>query len=401
MILSIPLNTVSFADIIFSLGPWRVKFVKLLDFTLGGLAARVLKGKKEEAEPPGQPDSILIIRPGGIGDAVFLLPILRKIKDTLPSLKVDILCEKRNVQIFSSQAGLYHRLFCYDIFKEFRALRRNHYDIILDTEQWHYLSAITAYFLKGKYCVGFATRPWRAKLFDRKIEYQINAYELENFKALFKFLLGDLSGLQDINLCYTLSEVNRRRIAEIPTPFVSLFIGASITPRRLTEEQCLAIIRFTFEKGYSIALLGGRDVLKAGQEIEREMDTFRRASNLVFEPVEKLNWAGDKRLFNFVGRTSLEETAALISQSKLFVGADSGLMHLACAVGTPVVGIFGPGNAAKWHPKGKDHSVVTENIECSPCTRFGYTVPTCHGSYHCMRAIHLEKIINKISEYLQ
>ena len=91
------------------------------------------------------------------------------------------------------------------------------------------------------------------------------------------------------------------------------------------------------------------------------------------------------------------ESAALIKKSKLFVGPDSGLMHLACAVGTPVIGIFGPGNLKKWEPIGKNHSVITENVECSPCTLFGYTIPTCQGSFHCMRNIKLEKIFSAIN----
>ena len=79
------------------------------------------------------------------------------------------------------------------------------------------------------------------------------------------------------------------------------------------------------------------------------------------------------------------QSATLIQQSSLFIGPDSGLMHLACAVDVPVIAIFGPGNLAKWGPKGEKHKVITENVPCAPCTRFGYTVPTCKGSYHCMK----------------
>jgi len=100
----------------------------------------------------------------------------------------------------------------------------------------------------------------------------------------------------------------------------------------------------------------------------------------------------DNRILNYVGKIPLEKSAALIKQSKLFIGPDSGLMHLACAVGTPVIAIFGPGNLQKWRPLGERHAIITENMECSPCTQFGYTVPTCKKSFQCMRNLNLDKI---------
>lgn len=371
-----PSNSVSFSDIIFSLGSWRIKVIKLLDFTLGGCLAAVLRGKRSASEPPSQPRSMLVIRPGGIGDAVFLLPLLKKIQETRPGLVVDILCEKRNVQVFRSQMHLCRTVFCYDIPTDLRGLRRaGRYDIIVDTEQWHYLSAATAYFLRGQYTTGFATRPLREKFFDRPIAYKANAYELENFKALFAFLLGDCQDFQDIRLSYSvrpsLLSWAEEKVSSDKT--AALFIGASITPRRLTKGQCVESIRSLFSKGYSVVLLGGGDVVGAGREVEEEIK--------------------DPRLLNFVGQASLEETAALIQRARVFIGPDSGIMHLACAVGTPVIAIFGPGNLPKWGPKGERDRVVTLNVACSPCTRFGYTVPTCHGTYKCMREIQSGDII--------
>ncbi len=353
-----------------------------MDFILGSLLAKMVKAKDFKSAPRLEHlQSILVIRPGGIGDAVFLLPLLKRLKENYPSLVVDILCERRNQQIFISQKSLFREIFIYDRWASFRGVWKHRYDVIIDTEQWHYLSALAAYFLKSSFTVGFNTRPLRKKLFNQPVSYGLNAYELENFKALFKFILGECKDIEDINLCYTVSEESIRWAQEkIPQNTVSLFIGASITPRRFTNAQALEIIRFLFTKGVSVALLGGKDVLAPAQEIERQIK--------------------DERLISFVGKINLEQTAALIKQSKQFIGTDSGIMHLACVVGTPVIAVFGPGNLAKWHPKGDSHAVVTENVACSPCTRFGYTVPTCGGSYHCMRGIEIEKIDGRLQNYL-
>lgn len=62
---------------------------------------------------------------------------------------------------------------------------------------------------------------------------------------------------------------------------------------------------------------------------------------------------------DLVGRFSLPEIAAFLSRASLFVGNDSGLMHLAAAAGTPTLGLFGPTNAMEYGPAGRRRSVVT------------------------------------------
>jgi len=360
-----------------SSGSPKIKFIKSLDYIIGSVMAFLLPPKQSQEYKQEGIDKILIIRPGGIGDAVFLLPIIKHIHAKNPKLIIDILCEKRNAEIFSSQVYLNLNVYKYDDLKELFSVFKNQYDAVIDTEQWHYLSAITAYFLKPKISSGFATRERRTKLYNYRVNYEMNGYELDNLKNLFKFLFPELDAIKDINACYTLPEKSLHW-AQQQSVFrgVSLFLGASIPERRLTEKQSLSLIKDLLAKNMTIILLGGRDVQRDSEAI-----------------VNKVN---SRRLKNFVGRISLVQSAALIKQSQLFIGPDSGLMHLACAVGTPVVAIFGPGNLKKWEPKGKKHSIITENVECSPCTHFGYTIPTCRGSYHCMRNINIDAISQQI-----
>lgn len=68
------------------------------------------------------------------------------------------------------------------------------------------------------------------------------------------------------------------------------------------------------------------------------------------------------------GQLSLKELAALTGQAKLFVGADSAPMHIAAAMGTPVVAIFGPSGDREWGPWGEGHRVVASTTHpCRPC----------------------------------
>jgi len=100
-----------------------------------------------------------------------------------------------------------------------------------------------------------------------------------------------------------------------------------------------------------VALLGGPD--------EAEL-TQRVASFMRYEAID------------LGGKTSIPVLAALLRRCRLFVGNDSGVMHLASAVGTPVVAIFGPSNPLAWGPWGLSHEVIQIDLECSPCIYRGF-----------------------------
>lgn len=101
-------------------------------------------------------------------------------------------------------------------------------------------------------------------------------------------------------------------------------------------------------------------------------------------------------------RTSgdLRETAALLGACDLFVGNDSGPKHLAAAVGTPTITLFGPENPFEWHPYDRDEHrlVFHEGLSCRKALAPGLPewcgIPACEVERHrCMREIHVEEVI--------
>ena len=342
---------ITFFDIFRSQGSWILKGLKFKDYFWGTLVAFILPKQKIEDSFPQPIRKILIIRPGGIGDAVFLLLILKNLK--AKGIFIDILCESRNAEVFSSQG---YSVFFYNQLGSLGRVLKNSYDVVIDTEQWHYSSAIMSYFSKTNYRIGFATRPLRAKLFNKQVAYGDNDYELDNFLRLFEGLIPSENEIKDINNSFDISQnLKAWASGEILKESVTIFLGSSIALRRFSKDRILDVIKGLLVKGLCPVLLGGKDVVGMANQILEEDRS--------------------KKILSFVGKVSLAESAALIQRSQEFIGPDSGLMHLACAVGTPVVAVFGPGNLKKWQPKGERHKVIIENGSRLYVTRFGYTIP--------------------------
>lgn len=85
-------SKIGLLDIIRSIGTPQIKVIKLLDFLIGGVIAWALPAALPAEIDPREIKRLLIIRPGGIGDAVFLIPFLRNIKNCRPDINVVWCC---------------------------------------------------------------------------------------------------------------------------------------------------------------------------------------------------------------------------------------------------------------------------------------------------------------------
>jgi heptosyltransferase-2 len=93
------------------------------------------------------------------------------------------------------------------------------------------------------------------------------------------------------------------------------------------------------------------------------------------------------RAFNLVGTTKIGELPALLSTCRLFIGNDSGAMHVAGAVGVPVIGIFGPTDPQGTRAMTPQFSLIREPVDCSPCF-----LRTCPIDHRCMTRISVERV---------
>ncbi len=104
---------------------------------------------------------------------------------------------------------------------------------------------------------------------------------------------------------------------------------------------------------------------------------------------------------NLTGLTTVAELAALLARCNLFIGADSGVMHLAAAAGTPLVALFGPSNHLAWGPWTPDgvSRVVRLDLPCSPCSYVGHSVGQRDGCWHrsCMAELDVQRVLAAVA----
>jgi heptosyltransferase III len=101
---------------------------------------------------------------------------------------------------------------------------------------------------------------------------------------------------------------------------------------------------------------------------------------------------------NLAGQLTLKELGALIAKARFFFGPDSAPMHLAAAVNTPAVALFGPSGAYNWGPWGEGHLVIQKEMDCVPCGQDG-----CEGTKvsRCLVELTPDEVVARVEAFLR
>jgi len=346
----------------------KIFLLKLIDRLVGSFLITCLSSVAVQTF--SRPSHFLLIRPGGIGDAVLLLPMLQQLSAIYPDANIEILAEKRNAEVFR-WSPVVTAVWCYDKPKEFLNLFTRKFDLIIDTEQWYRLSAVVARLLAPSRLIGFVTNE-RSRLLTDPCPYTFDKYEAIVFGELLAPIAGkSFSILTETSRFMNLPILDFR----INQPYVVIFPGASIAAKQWPAERFTEVASYCERCGFDVVVLGGKGDEDVGQSVSCALS----------------------RCHNFVGKTSLTESASIVSGAQLMISSDSGLLHVAQLQGVSTVALFGPSDPEKWSRKGDRHSIVSAGIDCAPCSRFG-TIPKCPHGFRCMQNITVEMVVEAVKE---
>ncbi len=163
-------------------------------------------------------------------------------------------------------------------------------------------------------------------------------------------------------------------------PLAVIHPGASVRYKLWPREHFAGLARGLHDAGLQVAWVGAgqfdADVI-AG--IDRELENRQLPQSPAID---------------LCNRLSLPELVALFRQSRLFIGCDSGPMHLAAAAGLPVFALFGPSREAVWAPLGGHSTVLRGELPCAEdCDAWH-----CRNDYHCLTSLQPERVLDSITE---
>lgn len=346
-----------------------------------------------------QPDArILVVKLAGIGDLLLATPALQALRETYPEAKIDLLVTPASAGLLngwnvvndiivldkylfdSPRQILKNPRMLSQLTPLFEELRHNNYDAVV---LMHHL---TLPFGRLKYqALTFATgAKWRVGL-DNGHGWFLNArvkdagfgvlHEAEYNLALVE-TLG--SAIRRANLFVPLSDEERRQawrlvynnvaVRETAQPIIAMHPGSGgfSTARRWAPERFAQLADTLFQDvGGQLLLVGGPEEAQLHQDIMGMMQSEM--------PVR-----------SFADKGSIKVTTAVLELADLFIGNDAGLMHLAVAVNTPTVAIFGLSNHKAWGPYTGTHdnkraAVVRLDLPCMPCFYSGHLLGTPEG----------------------
>lgn len=346
-------------------------------------------------------DRILLIRLSSLGDIVLTSPAIRAVRKHFPESHIAMLVGKRAADVITENPHLdevitLDRKTSNRSISETRQvvaeLRRRKFDLTIDFQR-KFRTSLLAYLSGAKYRVGYH-QPCGA-LCAVRVPDRVNKHAIDrNFDLLAA--IGVHTDEREMELF--LSDADRENAKQILAAAqidsqklkVGLFPGAGWKHREWLPERFAAIGDLAYESfGAQTLIFGGAN--------EKDL-VDKVAGYMTCAPIR------------LAGNLRIRQLAALIEKCDVFVTNDTGPMHIAAAMKTPTVALFGPGNHIKFQPIGLTphfspvlecgvglHTTIRHDVPCSPCKQF---TDRCQDNI-CMKLITVEEVWSAVRRRLE
>jgi heptosyltransferase-2 len=316
------------------------------------------------------PERVVVRAPNWVGDAVLSLGAVRDVRRNFPNARLTVLARGWVAPLYEAvtevDAVRVARGFAAD-----RALLRGAFDAaVLLPNSFAVAAAAWAAGVPERW--GYAT-DGRGPLLTRRarVPAPVRARsQVYYYRAMLGAVGLTVSASPDVTLRPLPSWTTRAdELLGAGGPWIGLFPGAFFGSAKRWEPSRYAAAgeRLARETGARLAILGGTRERPVGEAIAAAMDAPSRV---------------------LCGETSLGELVGVLSRLRLLLTNDSGPMHVAAALGVPLVAVFGPTDWRETGPVGERHRLVREPVHCSPCL-----LRECPIDHRCMRRVGVERVV--------
>jgi heptosyltransferase-2 len=333
-------------------------------------------------------DRIVVVSPNWLGDAVMALPALADVRRHYPSAHIAVAARGSVAPLFAMVAGVdevitlpgrggLRALSTWQ--QDAAALAGGQFDAALLLPNSFATGLIASKSGIGERW-GFAT-DWRARFLTRAVPKPAGTLHQGAYYQALTTALGIAPGPLHARVWPNTDwarQVLREIGLDLDEPFAVFAPGAAYGRAKqwLPERFAALAHRLIQERGWSVVMVGANADRDVCAEIESRLPKTGSRIN---------------RLVDFSGKSDLATLAGILAVARAVVSNDSGAMHLAGAVGTHVVALFGATNEARTSPlaAGADApaaTILTHSVFCRPCM-----LRECPIDHRCMRGISAEK----------
>ncbi|MDX8470249.1 glycosyltransferase family 9 protein [Mesorhizobium sp. VK23B] len=346
--------------------------------------------------------SILILQTKFIGDIVLASTLAKNLQLEYPGVRIVFLCEARFASFLTAH-GIASEVISFsrsyvrgtpfqrgrELFRVVRALRRHRFDMAIDITDSK-TSRLLSGLVRAPIRVGHYPTERPLRWLERQpANVRMKPFGFGEKHYLFRYLSPlEVLGVDlrvRVPAIRPLPFETTRALALLskyhlqPNAFLAVHAGASFPGRRWQPERFAAAIeRISAETGLDVVLIGGPDENEAAHKVIAAAKT----------PV-----------VNLVGALSLETLLALLKEARLFVGNESGPMHMAAAAGTPVVGLFGRTNPVRWGPVGVPSISLRPSMPCD-CVGGDLCRRTDSSKACCVWRLEVDSVVEAVRELL-
>ena len=351
----------------------------------------VVRSVWRRAVPAPSPRRILLLRLERIGDLLMILPALADLRELAPRAEIDLVVGSWNEALARTIPGL-TRVESLDaawlarggtgrslpgLLRRARQWRRRRYDLAINFEpdiRSNMLLAVSG----ARWTAGYRSAGG-GPLLDQALDYSPADHTSDNAMRLVRAVLPDATP-KEIVPQLALADEARRRAADLlagaTRPLVAMHVPGGREVKQWDPERFTAVAdALIHERRATIVLTGSpADAALVGRV---------RAS---LDPAHVVDASTGLDLLT---------VAAVLERCDLMVTGDTGPMHMAAAVGTPIVAIFGPSDPARYGPRGPRDRVVRVELPCAPCNRIRLPPARCTGRIpDCLALITPQRVLD-------
>lgn len=341
---------------------------------------------------------VLLVKFWGLGSLQLMTPAVRGLRRAHPGARLVLLTLASNAE-FARRLGVFDDVIVLDvaragwpglflrIARTILALRALRFDAVFDFEFFARFSAVVSFLSGAPLTLGFASdENRRGGLHRRLVPFDRSWHVARNFRSLAGAENGREVELGEFTRFPTTPRdraealaalISRGVVGAAPLVVLNPNAGALALERRWPVERFADLARrLALEDGAAVVLIGS--AAERGRAHEVATRAGRRA-----------------RVANLAGELSIGALAALLEGAAVFVSNDSGPMHIAAALGTPTLGLFGPESPVGYAPRGERARALYRPPPCSPCINVhdDKMLVCVRGRAECMTNISLEEVL--------